>query len=178
MDLSAKKQKAIVAIFCELVKIPSPSGNEQEVIRFIKHYLAKYGIKSYSDNVGRKIDSNSGNLIAKIGHKKPILLFVAHVDTVEDGKKKIRPIIQKNRITSDGKSILGSDDKAGVAALLEALKELRQERSPPTVIAVFAIREESGVMGVKLLKLKEKVDFAFDIDGSYSPGKFIHKALG
>jgi len=54
---------------------------------------------------------------------KPVLLFVAHVDTVEDGKKKIKPLLKKGTIYSDQKTILGADDKAGVTALLGAAKK-------------------------------------------------------
>jgi tripeptide aminopeptidase len=130
------------------------------------------------DNSGKIIKSNAGNIIAKIGNDKPRLMFVAHMDTVEDGKKKIKPIIKKNVISSDGTTILGSDDKAGVAALLEAVKELRYEKNLPTFLCVFSIMEECGCMGTECLNLGKKIEFVFDVDGSNAPGNFINKALG
>ncbi|MCK5633334.1 M20/M25/M40 family metallo-hydrolase, partial [bacterium] len=170
--------KDIVKTFCDLVKIPSPSGNEKNVMKYIKSYLKKINVKYELDNAGKYVKSNSGNLIAKIGNGKPTLMFVAHVDTVEDGKKQIKPVIKSGIIKSDGTTILGSDDKAGVAALLEAVKEVKDRKNLPITFAVFAVNEEKAPMGVKYLKIREKIDFVFDIDGSNKPGTFANKALG
>lgn len=172
-------EKEIVKTFCNLVKIPSPSGSEKNVMKYIRNYLKKINVACWEDNAGKYVNGNSGNLIAKIGNGKPTVMFVAHVDTVEDGKKTIKPVMQNGIIRSDGATILGSDDKAGVTALLEALKEIRNQKNLPEVIAVFAVSEEKATMGVKHLEINPKeVDFTFDVDGSDKPGKFINKALG
>ncbi len=169
----------IVKIFYDLVRIPSPSLKEKDAMDYIRNYLRKIGISFKEDNAGRKLGGNSGNLIARIGKGKPAIMFVAHVDTVEDGAKTIKPIVKNGNISSDGTTILGSDDKAGVAALLEALKEIKHCNNLPTIIAVFAVSEEKAPMGVKYLGVNPKeVDFTFDLDGSDKPGKFINKALG
>jgi tripeptide aminopeptidase len=168
----------IAQTFCELVQIPSPSGREKQVMKYIQNYLEKIGAKYYFDNAGKYTKGNTGNLISKIGAGKPKIMFVAHVDTVEDGKKKIKPVSRKGIIKSDGTTILGSDDKGAVAALLEAAKELAKTPNLPAIYCVFAVSEEAGEMGVKYLSLKENPEFVFDIDGSDTPGKFISKALG
>ncbi|MCW6159575.1 MAG: M20/M25/M40 family metallo-hydrolase [Candidatus Micrarchaeales archaeon] len=167
----------MVDLFLNLVKIPSPSGNELAVARYIQNHLKKLGIKSYTDNAGRSVLSNVGNVIAKIGNGNPKLMFVAHMDTVEDGKRIINPIVRNGVIKSDGTTILGSDDKAAVAALLEAMKVLKNKEIP-TTYCVFSLREEKGVMGVNYLDLDKNIDFVFDVDGSNPPGQFIHTALG
>ncbi|MFA4906794.1 MAG: M20/M25/M40 family metallo-hydrolase [archaeon] len=172
-------ESEIVKTFCELVRIPSPSLEERDAMDYIRNYLKKINIPFREDGAGKKLGGNSGNLIARIGKGRPAIMFVGHVDTVEDGKKKIRPLIKNGIIRSDGTTILGSDDKAGVTALLEALKEVRNKKNLPAVIAVFAVSEEKTPMGVKYLGVSPKeVDFAFDVDGSDRPGKFINKALG
>jgi tripeptide aminopeptidase len=170
--------KNLVNTFCELVRIPSPSGYELDVARYVQRYLKGLGVESHIDGAGRLSNSNAGNVIAKLGKGRPRIMFVAHIDTVEDGKKAIRPVISKGVIRSDGTTILGSDDKAGVAALLAGIKEMVREKSPPTIYCVFSIREENGIMGVNYLNLDKDIDFVFDIDGSSPPGQFINKALG
>lgn len=169
----------IVKTFFELVRIPSPSLREKDAMNCIRNYLEKINVPFKEDSAGKKLNGNSGNLIARIGNGRPSIMFVAHVDTVEDGKKRIKPILKNGVIRSDGTTILGSDDKAGVTALLEALKEIRNRKNLPSVIAAFAVSEESAQMGAKYLGVSpEEADFAFDVDGSDRPGKFINKALG
>jgi tripeptide aminopeptidase len=170
--------KKLVGRFCDLVRIPSPSGKERDVVLHLQKLLKKEGISSRIDGSAMKAGSNTGNLIAKIGSGGPTILFTAHTDTVEDGKRMVNPIVKNGRISSDGKTILGSDDKAGVAALVEALIELNKMKNTPTVIAAFVTREETGFGGVRNLDIKEKVDYAFDVDGSEPPGQFINQALG
>lgn len=170
--------KDVVELFCKLVSIPSPSGKESNAIKFVQGYLKNIGIKSYTDSAGKRVASNSGNLIAKLGNGKSKIMFVTHIDTVEDGEKAIKPLVKNGIIKSDGTTILGSDDKGGVAALLAAIREVRFEKNLPTTLCVFTVREEDGVMGVNYLKTEKDVDFVFDVDGSNPPGQFINKALG
>jgi tripeptide aminopeptidase len=173
-----KSNNELIKTFFELIKIPSPSGLELNTARYIQRYLKRIGIQSYMDKAGKVVKGNSGNLIAKIGKGKPKIMFVAHMDTVEDGKKVIRPIIKNKTITSDGTTILGSDDKAAIAALLEAVKELICEKNLTTFLCVFSVREECACMGAEHLNLSKKIEFVFDVDGSNPPGNFINKALG
>jgi len=169
-----------VDLFCNLVSIPSPSGKELNIGKYIKSYLNKINIASQFDKTGKVNLSNSGNLIAKLkGNKgQPILLFVAHMDTVETGKEIIIPKINKGTITSKGKTILGADNKASVACLLEALGEISTWDRHPTIIAAFTTREEQGEMGASLLKFEEKIDYVFNLDGSDNPGDFVYQTLG
>jgi tripeptide aminopeptidase len=168
----------LVKTFLELVKIPSPSGFELNTARYIQKYLKRIGIESYMDKTGKAVNGNAGNLIAKIGKGEPKLMFVVHMDTVEDGKNVIRPVMKNGIIKSDGTTILGSDDKGGIAALLEAVKELRYEENLPTFLCVFSVMEELACMGAKHLNISKKIEFVFDVDGSDPPGNFINKALG
>ncbi len=162
----------------ELVRIPSPSGNELNVMKYIQQYLASLGVDSHMDAAGKIVGSNSGNLIARIGSGSPRLLFMAHVDTVENGKRAIRPVVKGSVIRSDGTTILGSDDKAGVAALLEAIKELKGRKDLPEFTCLFTVREESGRMGATCIKTNRNIDFVFDVDGSDRPGRFVNRAMG
>ena len=160
----------------ELVSIPSPSGNELDVGHYIKERLAAEGIDAHFDDSGKNNDSNSGNLIATIDGSGHTLLFLAHMDTVEQGKTT--PIIEGDTIKTDGNSILGADNKASVAPLMHAIISAKKKGGNPKIIAAFTTREENGSMGAGFLDLKEHVDFVFVVDGSNKTGTFINKALG
>lgn len=170
--------KELIGTFCDLVKVPSPSGSELNVARYIQKRLRSIGIISYNDGSGKAVGSNSGNIIAKIGLGKPRLMFVAHMDTVEDGSSTIKPTIRNGTIYSDRTTILGSDDKSGVTALLCAIKELCHEKNLPPTLFVFSTKEETDPMGISRLNVEKSINFVFDVDGSDAPGKFINKSLG
>jgi len=169
---------SLVTLFCELVRIPSPSGQEAAVAAAIKERLETAGITCAFDNAQN--DSNTHNLIARVPGDPalPVLLFVAHMDTVETGEKPIKPLVKDGIITSDGSTVLGADDKAAVACLLEILPEIAGQPARPTVIAAFTTREEQGQMGSSLLDLPEKIDMAFNIDGPNELGDFAYQMLG
>ena len=158
--------------------MPSPSGAELDVAKFIKAYLKKNGLNSHFDDSGKKINSNSGNLILELKGTGPTIMFVSHIDTVETGESKIIPIIKNGKIASGGDTILGVDNKAAVAALISALVELKNDRNHASIIAVFSIREENGIMGIKYLRPSRHIDYAFIIDGSMPIGTFMTRALG
>ena len=127
--------------FIEMIKIPSESGNEKAMIEYLEKEFQKLGAKTTIDNYG--------NLIAKIAAKgcegkEPILLS-CHADTVKPGVG-ITPVIEDGVIKSDGTTILGADDKAGIAEMLEALRTA--EIYPPIEIAISR-QEEIGLLGVK-----------------------------
>ena len=145
--------------FMEMVKIDSESGNEAKFIEYLKKEFEKIGATADKDNYG--------NLIAKLPPKgskvkEPILLS-CHADTVKPGTG-IEPILDNGVIRASGKTILGADDKAGIAEMLEALRiaEVR-----PAVEVAISRQEEVGLIGVKNLdysKIKAKKGFLLDND--------------
>lgn len=170
----------LVSLFLKLISVPSPSGRELNVGKVIKLYLKNKGISAYFDKTGRVNGSNSGNLIAEVKGlpNLPTILLVTHMDTVEDGVAVVEPVLTRGVIKSDGRTILGADNKASIAALLESLQEVKKWKNKPTIIAVFTTQEEKGQMGVSLLKLKQKIDYTFNIDGQGAIGGFSYKSLG
>ncbi len=139
--------KAVIKIFLELVKIDSPSGQEAGVADFIIKYLKKNKLKAVKDDFG--------NVILRIrGEGKPLLLS-SHLDTVEPGRR-VEPVVRGKIIKSNGKTILGADAKAGVAALLEAaiyLNKRKQSHRPLEII--FTREEELGLRGAAALDFKK-----------------------
>ena len=111
----------IVTTFCELARIDSPSGEEEQVAQYLIGRLEAIGLEVARDSYG--------NVIATDGRDDPIMLS-AHMDTVEPGRG-VKPSVQGDRIVSDGTTILGGDCKAGVAAILEALESVHEDGGTP-----------------------------------------------
>ena len=152
----------LVKTFCELARIDSPSGEEEEMAKEIIKRLENLGFKTKRDSYG--------NVIASDGRSDPILLS-AHLDTVEPGRG-IKPSIDGDRIVSDGTTILGGDCKAGVSAILEALESVSEdgEEYRPVELA-FTREEEIGLVGARnldftLINAKEAI--VFDGEGPVS----------
>ena len=114
---------------------------------------------------GNCIIDNYGNLIVKIPAKntncKEPVLFSVHADTVKPGKN-IEPVLKDGIICSKGDTILGVDDKAGIAVLFEAIRKAGQY-SPLEII--FSKEEEIGLLGSKNIDrslLESKIGFVID----------------
>lgn len=145
--------------FMEMVQIDSESSNEANFINYLEKEYQKLGAETLQDSYG--------NLIAKIAAKgcegkEPILLS-CHADTVKPGIG-IEPVLADGVIRSKGDTILGADDKAGIAEMLEAL---RIAEVHPPIEVVISREEEIGLFGVKNLdysKLSAKKGFLLDND--------------
>ena len=136
------EQERLVGSFCDLVRIDSPSDEEEAVAQHLSDRLSRLGFSVARDAHGNVIASEEGD--------NPLLLS-AHMDTVEPGRG-IQPIINGDRITSDGTTILGGDCKAGVAAILEALESVGEDgTSRRPVQVVFTRGEEIGLVGASNL---------------------------
>ena len=148
-------QERLVNAFCELVKIDSPSDEEEDVAKHLTERLEVLGF-----NVAR--DAH-GNLIASEDGTNPLMLS-AHMDTVEPGRS-IKPQVDGDIIRSDGTTILGGDCKAGVAAIMEALESAKEDASPRRPVqVVFTRGEEIGLIGAanldySMIHCKEAVVF-------------------
>ncbi|MBR3603403.1 MAG: M20/M25/M40 family metallo-hydrolase [Elusimicrobiaceae bacterium] len=161
-------EKRLLDTFLELVQIDSESFQEGKIHQFLVEKLKKIGCQVYVDKAGKKFNTDApGNIIATLKGKisgKPFILS-AHMDTVFPGVG-VKPCIKKDRITSDGTTILGADDKAGIAIILEILQTLKERKEEhPSVQAIFTLCEESGMRGAKNLdytKVKGKDGLILD----------------
>ena len=149
----------MVKRFMEMVQIPSESGDEAAMMEYLLREVRAMGGEAGLDDYG--------NLIARFPSKgvadaEPILLS-CHADTVKPGVG-IVPVLADGIIRSQGDTILGADDKAGIAEVLEAL-EVAEVR-PPVELAVSR-QEEVGLLGVKNLdfsRLRSRRGFLVDND--------------
>lgn len=171
-------QERIVNAFMDYVKISSPTKEEGKFAAFIMEVLESLGADVHMDDAGPKLGSDAGNVIAKFKgstNGAPIL-FSCHMDTVSPGVD-IKPHIKDGVIYSDGTTILGGDDKAGIAAIIEAIRILKEENIPHADIEIaFSIFEEGGLHGAKNLDFtKFKAKNAFVLDSGGNPGEVIVK---
>jgi tripeptide aminopeptidase len=175
-------QERMLAEFFELVKIKCSTRDEREVADVLKARLAELGLEVTEDNVGEKIGGNCGNVLA---YKKgtlqdaPTLMLSAHMDCVEPCGG-VEPQLKDGIITSVGDTILGADDKAGVVAILEALRVVNEKSIPHGPIqVVFTVAEEGGLNGAKNIDASLlKADFGYALDSSGAPGEIITMAPG
>lgn len=141
----------LIDYFMDLVRIDSLSRREGAVARRLKADLEAIGAKVRIDDAGEQVGGDTGNVIATIPGTAPgpWLLLSAHMDTVVPGEG-IVPVRRTDRITSDGRTILGGDDKSGVAIIMEVLRTATEQRIPHSgVEVVFTICEEVGLLGAK-----------------------------
>ena len=165
------RTQRLLKTFSELVAIDSPSFGERGVADYIRDKLQKLGISCIEDNAGAKIGGNCGNLFARVpgDSQKAPLLFCTHMDTVEPSKGKRAVVHPDGTVTSAGDTVLGADDFAGVAAILETLERLKEERAPhPPVELLFTVAEEPYCTGVRYFDFTQcaaKTGFVLDLTG-------------
>ncbi|MFH1389562.1 MAG: M28 family peptidase, partial [Candidatus Margulisiibacteriota bacterium] len=121
-------QRRLVATFKQLVRIDSLSLQEGKIVGYLRRELKSLGLKA--SVIGRPENGEVGSLNLLVpgrNNRGPRLLLNAHVDTVVPGQG-IKPIEKGGYITSDGSTILGADNKAGVAVILELLRVLKEKK--------------------------------------------------
>ncbi len=129
--------------FLDLVRIDSPSGDEAAIRAELVRRLQVLDLDVQVDE--------TGNVLARlVGEGEPLLLS-AHMDTVPG--TGIRPVVSDGVVCSDGTTILGADDKSGVAVILEVLRVLRVGAASPALEVVLSVGEEVGLLGAKGLDM-------------------------
>ena len=142
----------------DLVQIDSHSREEGQVAARVRADLEALGIPVTVDDAGEKVGGDTGNVIARIEGTvagAPPIFLAAHMDTVVPGKG-VKPIVDGDIIRTDGTTVLGGDDKSGVAIIVECLRTLKEQNIPHSSIdAVFTICEEVGLLGAKHLDMSQ-----------------------
>ncbi len=151
-------EKRLIDTFLQLVRIDSESGDEKQMQEHVAQELKKRGCRVLVDDCGKKFNTNArGNVMGFFPGtiKSAPFVLSAHIDTVRPGKG-IKPTVKKDRIVSDGTTILGADDKAGVAIVLELLQTLKESKvAHPPLEILFSLSEERGMYGAKLVDAKK-----------------------
>jgi len=164
-------QERLAAAFTTLCEIDSPSKQEGRVAAFLKSLFLDMGAEVFEDDSAAKTGSDCGNLFVRFpdgGLERDPVFFNCHMDTVLPAVGvKVRR--EGEIFTSAGDTVLGSDDKAGIAALIEVMHTLQEKNIPyGPVEFVFTTCEEVGLLGVKALdplNIKAKMGYALDSSG-------------
>lgn len=171
----------LVETFLSAVRVDALSLHERPMADFIRGSLSGLPLRIVEDGAGREYGGTSGNLICipdTLDTSRPAIALVAHMDTPRP-TSAVRPIAHPDRITSDGTSILGVDNRAGTSVLLLTLREIASKALRSNVIVVFTIAEEIGLFGSKHLDLSPyNVRMGFVFDCSRRPGVYIRSAVG
>ena len=159
-----------VDLLSELTVIPSPPGEERGVADLVLRYLSGLGLEPDEDDCGPRIDSTSGNVYARVeptAAGMPLFLC-AHMDTVPpDGP--LEPVVEDGVVRNAGGTILGCDNKAAIAAMLEGVRRVLVENLPHAGIElVFTPKEEVGLLGAGAFdhdRLHAQVGYVYDQEG-------------
>ncbi len=171
----------LVSTFLQLVKIDGTSRCEKEVKNFIFDHFKDYVLTIHEDNSGDLVYGNCGNLIMKIrgtNQSVPTVILSAHMDTISS-TKNLEPICSNGKITSDGNTILGADNRLGVAIICEVLRSLQENKEKfGNIEVVFSICEEIGLLGIKCFDFSQlKGKYAYVLDsGNTTEGTLINQS--
>ena len=142
-------KERLLNTFLDYVRIDSESGHEKNMARRLVDDLRAIGCEVYVDDTMDKTGSDTGNVYATLpgtAAGEPIVLC-AHMDTVVPGVG-VKPVVEDGIVRTDGTTVLGSDDKSGVTAIVEAMRTVAEQNIPhPTIQAVFTVCEEIGLYG-------------------------------
>ena len=175
--------------------IPSTPG-QLDLAKILLDELGSFGIGDiHFDEHGYIIARFPGNV--EPGEEPPILGFMAHMDTSSDESGKdvnpqlivkydgkpvrlgegyvldpekypdLKCYIGESIITTDGKTLLGGDDKAGLAEIMTAVSYLRAHPEIPrgTIELIFTPDEETGHGMDKFPIDAMEAGYCFTIDG-------------
>ena len=168
----AINRERLAATFTELCEISSPSKKEGAIATCLKEKFTVLGADSiFEDGSASSTGSESGNLIVRFNGNQANqegLFLSCHMDTV--GPATGVEVLRTGDIfTSKGETILGGDDKSGIAAILELLALLQENKIPhPMIEVIVTTCEEIGLLGAKHLDHKQlltKYGYALDSSG-------------
>jgi len=133
-------RERLLDTFISLVRFDSTSGEEAALRGELEQRLRALGVETHVDE--------TGNLVGRLPGQGQPLLLSAHMDTVP--ARNVQPIVREGVVYSDGTTILGADDKSGIAVMLEVLTVARDNAAHcPAIEIALSVGEEVGLLGAK-----------------------------
>lgn len=172
-------KERLVNQFLEIVQIDSESGQERQVADYLLNMFNELELVGFEDDTQEVTGYGAGNLIFTLKGEANItpVAFMVHMDTVTPGNG-VKPHIEEGYVYSDGTTILGADDKAGISSIIEAVRVLKEENvAHGDVEIIVTVGEETGLIGAKALDIKNiKSKFGYAVDGTGPVGTIVNRA--
>jgi tripeptide aminopeptidase len=153
------------ATFEALCRIPSPTGQERAVADWITAELGALGHRVTEDGAGPVAGADAGNLLVQIpGASDQWLLLCAHMDTVPL-VSVVEPVLVDGGYQNANPGIVGADNKAAVAALVEVARRYAGQLPQVGIELLFTVSEETGLHGAKAFdssSLRSRFGYVFD----------------
>ena len=153
--------------FETLCRIESPSGHERACADWVTGELQRMGLEVEEDGAGPAAGSDAGNLLARIAGATGLsVLLCAHLDTVPP-TAPVEPVRSDGGWHNRNPAILGADNKAAVAAMIELARRLTGGEAPADagVELLFTVSEENGLRGAgnfDVSRLTSSLGYVFD----------------
>jgi tripeptide aminopeptidase len=180
MQRATEAEKARLAeTFVRLCEIESPAGRELDMARAVRAELEAVGLEAHEDDTAAETGAECGNLLARLpsaGSANRKVMFGAHIDTVPL-TDRIEVDCTEGVFTNRHDAILGADNKAAVAVLLEIARRYSREGAPVACDLLFTTSEENGLRGAKAFDLSLlRADFGYVFDHASPIGDLIMAA--
>lgn len=167
----------LIEIFLDLIKINALSQEEKPVAEYITGFLKNLGFNPVTDDSFKATGSNTGNIICKIGSGGNYLML-SHMDTARP-TAEVKPVFTEDKITSDSTTVLGVDNRAGIAVLLYSIEKAVKEGLVLNEFTLaFTTCEETTLEGSLNLGINGNIKNGYIFDSSHRPGKFIYSSCG
>jgi len=152
--------------FAALCRIPSSFGSERACADHVAAELRGMGLEVTEDDAAEASGAECGNLLARLpGRGERTIMLCGHLDTVDDGGVPVEPVVVDGGWENANAGILGADNKAAVAVILELARRCSVEGSPVGVELLFTVSEENALAGAKEFDasvLQSEFGYVFD----------------
>lgn len=161
-------EQRLVDLFLEMCRVNTPARHEKVLVDRIQPRLEAIGLECVRDEAHKQTGGDCGNLIATLRGTvsgAPTIFFSSHFDTVEPNPN-VQIVIEEGIIKTDETSILGADDKGGMAPIIEAMQVLQEQNIPHGDIQLLlTVSEEIGLLGAAYIDqslVKARMGFVLD----------------
>jgi tripeptide aminopeptidase len=173
------EQSPVYKFFMTIASMDSYIGREGKLADYLEEKLRGLDAEVSRDDSAAKTGSDTGNIIARFPGtipSAPTILLCSHMDTIGPTGDMV-PVVRDGIIYSNGETVLGADDKAGIAVIVSTIEHMQEQgiaHGPLEV--VFTVQEEPGLRGATHLSADLKADFGYILDGDGVVGTIINCA--
>ena len=176
------RQQELLSLFLRLAPIEGVSHAERAIADEVTTILGRGGVRVLEDDAAGVVKGNAGNLLCfppSFDGQAPAILLEAHLDTVQS-TAFLRPVVKEDRVTSDGTTILGADNRMGLSILVDLLLGVAGSTAPHrNFFVALTVCEETGLYGADAIDFsRHKVTAAYVFDCSKRPGIYILESVG